>query len=234
MKFLVKNSNKIDLHIHTENSDGVYSVGEILRKAIDLGLEYIAFTDHDLDQICANGLDRRELKKKYNLTVINGAELTVLFNGKEIELLAYNYNPLFAKFILPIFLDGVVDNNPVDLKTAAKLVHVFGGTCVVAHPFKYKYDGRELVEELFKDRVVDGIECIHPYHTQEEIDYLLDICEKNDLVVTAGSDFHYVGRKYRDGKKQENLAHLPSSESTIEKQLERAKQKYCKKTKSRK
>ena len=47
MKLLIKDSNKIDLHIHTNFSDGDYSVKQILEKAKSLGLEYISFTDHN-------------------------------------------------------------------------------------------------------------------------------------------------------------------------------------------
>lgn len=228
VRFLIKDSNKIDLHIHTENSDGDYSIGEILRKAIDLKLEYIAITDHDVDAASLT-LNKRILKKKYNLTVINGTELSVTFKGKHVEVLAYNYNPLLAKLVLPTFEERFAEDNPVDLKKAVKLVHLFGGVCVIAHPFKYNCDGKELLKELVAEKCVDGVECIHPYHTQEEIDYSLDVCEKNNLLVTGGSDFHYEGRKYRNGSQQNYLAELPSSSSTIEQQLERARKIYCKK-----
>lgn len=37
----------IDLHIHTDNSDGTDTVEELLKKAQNLKLEYISITDHD-------------------------------------------------------------------------------------------------------------------------------------------------------------------------------------------
>ena len=37
----------IDLHIHSNNSDGSDSVEEILKKAQELKLHYISITDHD-------------------------------------------------------------------------------------------------------------------------------------------------------------------------------------------
>jgi hypothetical protein len=37
----------IDLHIHTNNSDGTDSVKQLLEKAELLKLEYISITDHD-------------------------------------------------------------------------------------------------------------------------------------------------------------------------------------------
>ncbi|MBV8820294.1 MAG: PHP domain-containing protein [Acidobacteriaceae bacterium] len=37
----------IDLHTHTNESDGTYSPAELIQEAIDLGLEALAITDHD-------------------------------------------------------------------------------------------------------------------------------------------------------------------------------------------
>ncbi len=39
--------NRIDLHIHTNHSDGTDSVEELLRKAENKKLEIISITDHD-------------------------------------------------------------------------------------------------------------------------------------------------------------------------------------------
>lgn len=38
---------KVDLHIHTTYSDGVFSPEKIVDTAIDAGLDAIAITDHD-------------------------------------------------------------------------------------------------------------------------------------------------------------------------------------------
>ena len=106
------------------------------------------------------------------------------------------------------------------------MIHLFGGKAIIAHPFKYIYDGKELIEELVEDMDIDGIECIHTYHTQEEIDYLLDICDKYNLYVTAGSDFHDKGRVVRGVDSQAKLSQLVVSKSTIEEQLTKARKKY--------
>lgn len=59
----------IDLHIHTNNSDGTDTVEELLKKAENLKLEYIAITDHDT---CSG---YNELKK---------LDISKLFSGKII------------------------------------------------------------------------------------------------------------------------------------------------------
>jgi len=37
----------IDLHTHTDESDGTLSPGQLVRAAVDMGLEALAVTDHD-------------------------------------------------------------------------------------------------------------------------------------------------------------------------------------------
>ena len=64
MKFFVKDSNKIDLHIHSIISDGSWNVKKIVSEAIDLGLEYIAITDHDTDEVDCY-IDRKKIKKEH-------------------------------------------------------------------------------------------------------------------------------------------------------------------------
>ena len=37
----------IDLHCHTTNSDGTWTVEELLKKAQEINLEVLSITDHD-------------------------------------------------------------------------------------------------------------------------------------------------------------------------------------------
>lgn len=82
----------IDMHIHTEHSDGTYSVREVLEIAEKLGLKYISITDHDR---CSayNELEKINIKQYFSGKVIPGVELKCLYNnGRLIEILGYNYN----------------------------------------------------------------------------------------------------------------------------------------------
>ena len=225
MKFLIKDSNKFDLHIHTIYSDGQDLPINILRTAKSKGLEYIAFTDHNLDE-ARGDFDKEELEEMYEIKIIPGCEISAILNEKKIHLLAYNYNSIFTKIILPKIRKASKDKKYLSVKKVCSLIHLCGGKVVLAHPFKYKFDGQELVNEILPLRCIDGIECIHAYHTQEEIDYLLDVCDKNNLLVSAGSDFHFKNKKIRDDIEQTTIFELPVSNSSIEEQLTRAKQKY--------
>ena len=53
-----------DLHTHTTWSDGRSSLEEMVEAAAELGLEYIAITDHSPSSRIANGLDIDRLERK--------------------------------------------------------------------------------------------------------------------------------------------------------------------------
>ena len=78
---------KVDLHIHTNKSDGNCSVEEIINKARDVGLQAIAITDHDTVEAIPLAL---EIVKQYNdLEIIPGIELSAEAEGKEFHMLGY-------------------------------------------------------------------------------------------------------------------------------------------------
>jgi predicted metal-dependent phosphoesterase TrpH len=78
---------KVDLHIHSDFSDGKYSPEQIVRFATEHGLGIIALTDHDtidgLDEISAAA---QKLKK---VRVIPGVELSVWLGEHELHILGY-------------------------------------------------------------------------------------------------------------------------------------------------
>lgn len=69
-------------------------------------------------------------------------------------------------------------------------VHKSKGLVVVAHPFEYRLKTILKAIELG----VDGIEAIYPSYTQAERDSIIRLCNKNNLLYTAGSDFHFDSR----------------------------------------
>ena len=87
----------IDLHTHTDESDGTLSPGQLVRAAVDMGLEALAVTDHDTFA----GYDRAAgPARAAGLDLVCGIEVsTKLRNpatgyGKAVHVLGY-------------FLDGV-------------------------------------------------------------------------------------------------------------------------------
>lgn len=85
---------KIDLHVHTLYSDGVYSPEKIVDTAIDVGLQAISLTDHDnilSYQVAQNYIKEKNLADK--LEVIQGVEINTLYKNYEVHILGYFMNP---------------------------------------------------------------------------------------------------------------------------------------------
>ena len=88
---LYKNGQLLDMHIHTQYSDGLYSVPELLSFAAKRGVDVLSFTDHDVlyaNYEVASLKDRCGFNGKY----INGCEIAVSYNNKKYEVLAYDFD----------------------------------------------------------------------------------------------------------------------------------------------
>jgi predicted metal-dependent phosphoesterase TrpH len=81
---------KVDLHIHTTASDGKFTPAEIVRKAAESGLTYIAICDHD----SAEGIpSAQEAARDYpGLTVIAGVEINTDIPDGELHVLGYSFD----------------------------------------------------------------------------------------------------------------------------------------------
>jgi len=82
----------IDLHSHTKYSDGTWTVKELLEKAEEKQLEMLAITDHDTAKAHVEIKNNPELKKIFSGEIKVGAELNCAFDGKRIEVLAYDFD----------------------------------------------------------------------------------------------------------------------------------------------
>lgn len=72
---------KIDLHIHTQYSDGIFTLEEILQRATALRLQELAITDHDT---IINLQRYKELSLKYGIRIIPGIESATDIKGMHI------------------------------------------------------------------------------------------------------------------------------------------------------
>lgn len=73
-----------------------------------------------------------------------------------------------------------------------QLIHEAGGLAILAHPLLYKYNLDEidsLVQNLYQ-LGLDGIEAIYSLNTGYDESNMLRICNKYNLGISGGSDFH--------------------------------------------
>ncbi len=87
-------SGSVDLHTHTNVSDGALDPVTLVREAAAAGVEVLAITDHDAVEGVAEA--RREAPSE--MVVLTGAELTCSIEGREAHVLAYGMDPEDAVF----------------------------------------------------------------------------------------------------------------------------------------
>lgn len=82
---------RIDLHTHSNASDGLYAPAELVRRAREAGLDLIALVDHDTTA----GLDEAQAAgAQLGLAVMPGVEInTDIVGGGEAHLLGYEITP---------------------------------------------------------------------------------------------------------------------------------------------
>lgn len=78
---------KIDLHIHSTISDGRFSPGEVVRKAAERGLTFMALADHDSVDGIAAAL--AAAKSFPDLKVIPAVEISTDVPSGEVHILGY-------------------------------------------------------------------------------------------------------------------------------------------------
>lgn len=78
----------IDLHMHTNNSDGTLSPKEVIDEAKKNGVSVISITDHDTIDAYTDELF--EYAKSKNIELITGIEVSTKSHGVGIHVLGYN------------------------------------------------------------------------------------------------------------------------------------------------
>ncbi|MCL2859561.1 MAG: PHP domain-containing protein [Oscillospiraceae bacterium] len=82
----------IDLHIHSEKSDGKNSVQEILAKYEERKVKIISITDHDTC-LAYDELEQKNVRETYKGKIIIGCEMTaVLQCNSDVHILGYDMN----------------------------------------------------------------------------------------------------------------------------------------------
>jgi 3',5'-nucleoside bisphosphate phosphatase len=77
---------RVDLHVHSNTSDGAFPPEEVARIASDAGLDGIALTDHDST---AGYVVARDAGERLGLRVIPGSEISAVYQGSSVHILGY-------------------------------------------------------------------------------------------------------------------------------------------------
>ncbi len=264
----------VDMHIHSNNSDGTDTVEELLKKAEILHLKYISITDHDTCKGYEE-LKKVDVKNLFSGHIVKGIEIKCSYKKRTIEVLGYNIdtkimqkwlddfykdkkrNQLQMKYFnllynkckkMKLILDEKEDiiwnpdrdwasftiyseikrheenknrvpkdlwesfagfnrkycNDPdhvlyIDksqdypsLEETILAIKKAKGLVFMPHLYVYKWveNKNEFINEFVEIYKIDGIECYYTDFKEEETNYLLELCEKHNLYISGGSDYH--------------------------------------------
>ncbi len=252
----------IDLHVHSNASDGTLTPSEIINLAHELGLGAIAITDHDT---LAGSKQAADLAVPASIELVSGVEISAAPIVSTDSVSSYHILGYFVRLDDPtlnqtlnqlqefrrnrnhqmlerlnqigIHLDpadietqadggevgrphiatallkkGIVDSineafdnylskgrpayvdkKRLSCEDAIRIISKAGGVPVLAHPGLLNLDlGDELESRIaaLKQKGLAGIEVYYPEHSLETIEFLLEVADRHDLVITGGTDFH--------------------------------------------
>lgn len=102
---MVSDPARIDLHTHSTRSDGTDTPTELIERARSIGLDVVALTDHDS---MAGWPEATIAAREHGVTLVRGLEISCMYNGAGVHLLAYEPDPIHAELLeeLERVLDG--------------------------------------------------------------------------------------------------------------------------------
>ncbi len=80
---------RIDLHVHSTFSDGVFSPRELVEMAVDRSVAVLSLADHD----CVEGIEEaRDAGDARGVEIVSGVELSSEFHGRDLHILGYGFD----------------------------------------------------------------------------------------------------------------------------------------------
>jgi predicted metal-dependent phosphoesterase TrpH len=111
---------RIDLHTHSDRSDGTDRPAQLVRHAKRRGIDVLALTDHDTTQGWA---EAAEAAAEEGITLVRGLEISCKFAGHGVHLAAYLPDPTYEPLVeeLKRVLDGRNARLPATLERLREL-----------------------------------------------------------------------------------------------------------------
>ena len=214
----------IDLHIHSNLSDGELSPKEIIDRAVNNGISVIAIADHDIT--LAYNDDLFNYAKENNVKLITAVEISTKYKGIGIHVLGYNFdinNKLLTDKLYSnrnarhIYLHNVavklkelgyiIDVDSLDKIDAVTKAHIASNIVdnkdnekLLLKTFGYIPERGEFIETIMNE----GCPCYVKKETISPMEASSLIREAGGKVVLA----HPVAYKYEDGLTDDDISEL--------------------------
>jgi hypothetical protein len=191
--------NKVNLHIHTNCSDGEGDCKQILESAKKQGYKLISITDH-------NTVEAHKILSDEIL--VTGVEFDCWFGYVFIHLIAYGID-INHPSLQPFLAKNKAETEGVlirllpkrNVKNLIHAIHEAGGVAILAHPACYWAISLDNLVKNLIEVGLDGIEVYYPYprfrkivkfHSSSDVKKVANKYPK--LIQTGGTDFH--GKKF--------------------------------------
>ena len=93
---IVTNNKYVDLHVHSNVSDGTKSPREVVKHASDVGVAVMALTDHDT----VAGIDEAAAAaKEYGVCLVPGIEISAGYRDRDVHILGYFVDTKSREFL---------------------------------------------------------------------------------------------------------------------------------------
>jgi predicted metal-dependent phosphoesterase TrpH len=173
----------IDLHLHSNHSDGFHTIEFLVDQLHVNNINYSALTDHDTVSGVEEFIERTRDK---GLHSASGVEITAEYDkNSTFHILGYGID------ISNVLLLETLKQPVVSCEEAIRTIKQAGGYAVWAHPgFECHINViRFRVEELI-EYGLDGLEAFHYMNLPDAVKGCVELAQKYNLMITAGSDFH--------------------------------------------
>ncbi|MBQ8476295.1 PHP domain-containing protein [bacterium] len=185
--------NSVNLHIHSNFSDGVSDFDKLIERAHELNLRYISITDHNTIE------GYNHSKYKDDPILIKGVEFDCFYKMSPLHILGYGID-INNKELLRL-----CSSEKNDLKRLLKsrhpssvinAIHSAGGIAILAHPCCCFVLNLDKYVKSLKKLGLDGIETHYPYNRFRSVvkfssrELPVKIAQKYDLIKSGGTDEH--------------------------------------------
>lgn len=119
------------------------------------------------------------------------------FSKKEWDDIDHFFRCCTCNIDFPLYID--FSYQTPDAKLVSTEIRKLGGKVFLAHLFTYPLrDYKKYLDSLVKENIIDGIETYYSKFTNEQIEFIRNYCQNNNLYMSAGTDCH--GSKKPDRK----------------------------------
>jgi predicted metal-dependent phosphoesterase TrpH len=197
LELLTADHTVVDMHFHTQYSDGMNSVAAIAERAAELGIG-VAITDH-------NAIDGAvEMDGHQDVLSIPGIEITSR-EGTHLLIYFYDIKSLkwfYRKEIVPFMGQGIMTSISLDLKEIIRRAWQYRSVIIFPHPYCGVYTGvcnLQFTGQAIQDLLAmgDGVEVINGENVNKWNLQCAVLGFNLEKAITGGSDGHtlfYLGK----------------------------------------